>query len=343
MKKLILFLIANAVVINFAFSQAAINSTGNPAHASAMLDVSSTNSGILIPRMTEAQKIAIISPALGLMIYQTDNASSFWYYNGTEWVQAIGPIGPTGTAGTNGSNGTNGVAGATGTAGTNGTNGVTGETGPTGTAGTNGSNGINGVTGSTGPTGPNYTYYIGELTQGGVVFYVDQTGNHGLICSMVDISTSDMWIQNYQYTVTAVPTCVSCTDCTSSSVGAQSDWNGACNTNAIINQGATSGAAYDCTYYTNASYDITGTHSDWYLPGLRELNLLYVSLYQVQKGISGYSGVVTPIPTVLQLGGSYWSSTEADAEGAVIIACSNGWPSYYSKRYTAYVRAVRAF
>ncbi|HRS54804.1 MAG TPA: hypothetical protein P5250_08880, partial [Bacteroidales bacterium] len=40
---------------------AAINTTGNPADPSAMLDISSTTKGILIPRMTEAQRLAISS------------------------------------------------------------------------------------------------------------------------------------------------------------------------------------------------------------------------------------------------------------------------------------------
>ena len=56
----------------FSQSGAAINTIGTPADQSAILDVSSTNAGILIPRMTETQKLAIPSPTVGLMIYQTD-------------------------------------------------------------------------------------------------------------------------------------------------------------------------------------------------------------------------------------------------------------------------------
>ncbi|NTW32872.1 MAG: hypothetical protein HGB12_09640, partial [Bacteroidetes bacterium] len=53
MKKLSIFLIANIIAINIAFSQggAAINTTGAEAHTSAMLDVSSTNQGMRIPRV----------------------------------------------------------------------------------------------------------------------------------------------------------------------------------------------------------------------------------------------------------------------------------------------------
>lgn len=62
----------------------------NSPNASAALDVTSTNSGMLTPRMTEAQKLAIASPATGLLIYQTDNASGFWFYNGVAWMQFSG-------------------------------------------------------------------------------------------------------------------------------------------------------------------------------------------------------------------------------------------------------------
>lgn len=49
-------------------------------HASSVLDVSSTTQGMLTPRMTTAQRLAIASPADGLMVYDTD-LKSFYYYN----------------------------------------------------------------------------------------------------------------------------------------------------------------------------------------------------------------------------------------------------------------------
>jgi hypothetical protein len=54
--------------------------------ASSVLQVSSTSQGALMPRMTEAQRIAILSPALGLLVFQTNNTAGFYFYNGTAWV-----------------------------------------------------------------------------------------------------------------------------------------------------------------------------------------------------------------------------------------------------------------
>jgi hypothetical protein len=51
-------------------------------HTSSVLDVSSTTQGMLTPRMTSIQRTAIASPADGLMVYDTD-LKSFYYYNST--------------------------------------------------------------------------------------------------------------------------------------------------------------------------------------------------------------------------------------------------------------------
>lgn len=79
--------------------------TGSPtAHASAMLDVQSTNQGILVPRMTTAQRTAIASPAAGLLVFDT-TLGQFHYYNGGSWQAIAAGSGPawslTGNAGIN--------------------------------------------------------------------------------------------------------------------------------------------------------------------------------------------------------------------------------------------------
>jgi|GEM_PF-937892 len=59
---------------------------------SSSLDVVSTTSGVLIPRMTTAQYTAIANPATGLLVYSTSN-NRFYYYNGTQWVSLISIVG----------------------------------------------------------------------------------------------------------------------------------------------------------------------------------------------------------------------------------------------------------
>ena len=64
--------------------------TSSPS-ASALLDVTSTNKGILIPRMTASQKNAISSPTTGLLIFQTDAPAGFYFYNGSSWISISNP------------------------------------------------------------------------------------------------------------------------------------------------------------------------------------------------------------------------------------------------------------
>jgi trimeric autotransporter adhesin len=52
---------------------------------SALLDLTSTKKGLLVPRMTLQQRSEIQDPAMGLMIFQTDLLSGFYYFNGEKW------------------------------------------------------------------------------------------------------------------------------------------------------------------------------------------------------------------------------------------------------------------
>jgi len=69
-----------------------INQTGLDPDNSAMLDVSATNKGILVPRMTKTQKFLIPSPSNGLLVYQTDDTAGFWYYEQKQWVPLMRSI-----------------------------------------------------------------------------------------------------------------------------------------------------------------------------------------------------------------------------------------------------------
>ncbi|MDJ0645865.1 MAG: hypothetical protein QNJ57_07790 [Flavobacteriaceae bacterium] len=74
-------------VSTMTFAQIGIGTT--TPDASAIIDMTSTSQGILIPRMTTAQRTAIASPALGLQVYDTDT-SSVWSFNGADWINGTG-------------------------------------------------------------------------------------------------------------------------------------------------------------------------------------------------------------------------------------------------------------
>ena len=82
-KALVILLIFSITFISKA--QVGINTDGSAPDASAMLDIKSTSSGLLIPRMTAAERDNIASPATGLLVYVTDD-NSFYYFNGNIWV-----------------------------------------------------------------------------------------------------------------------------------------------------------------------------------------------------------------------------------------------------------------
>jgi hypothetical protein len=86
MKKFILTLLTVLAAMPWATAQnnVAINTTGAAAAVSAMLDVSSTTTGMLVPRMTTAQRTAIATPATGLFVYD-NTLNAFWYFDGTVW------------------------------------------------------------------------------------------------------------------------------------------------------------------------------------------------------------------------------------------------------------------
>lgn len=109
---------------NSCFSQgAAINTTNTSAHPSAILDVSSSNKGVLIPRVTETQKLLIQNPTEGLVIYQTDASKGFWFFNGNSWEQSTANLGTTGAIGATGATGLTGATGVTGATGSTGNDG----------------------------------------------------------------------------------------------------------------------------------------------------------------------------------------------------------------------------
>jgi hypothetical protein len=174
---------------------------------------------------------------------------------------------------------------------------------------------------------PEYTYEIGEYvaSQGGVIFhrYKDGANENYLVVDTTNISTSAFWSNIDNVAIGA---------------SAQTTWNGLGNSNAIVGQsGFTSGAAQGCLNSTN------GGQSDWYLPAIDELNLLYNNKFNVDRTLSGNSsfGVIAGAVQVGTVG--YWSSTELSLNSAAYFLFGNGQSQFFNKSFTFVVRAVRKF
>lgn len=90
MKKTTLFLLMILLITNFSLSaQVAVTTDGSDADGSAMLDVKSSDKGMLVPRMTAAERDLIGLPATGLLVFVTDD-NNFYFFDGAAWTQFSG-------------------------------------------------------------------------------------------------------------------------------------------------------------------------------------------------------------------------------------------------------------
>jgi hypothetical protein len=157
-------------------------------------------------------------------------------------------------------------------------------------------------------------YQIGDLHQGGMIFYIEPGGTHGLIVSLSDIASGVRWGNTDQNT------------------GANSNYNGALNTTEITTTtGSGDYAAYYCDTLVINGYD------DWYLPSPDEMYLLFRAGYELNKileqdGDEGTGGITA---------GEYWTSKERNLSEAYLFL--NGHLDHAEKNHTANVRAIRAF
>lgn len=156
---------------------------------------------------------------------------------------------------------------------------------------------------------PKPAFKIGQPYGGGIVFYVDDSGQHGLVTSTSNQSSSTPWF-NGSFVETAA---------TGTKTG-----TGSKNTEAIIKaQGVGTYAASICD-----KLELNG-YNDWFLPSKEELNLLY---FQKAAGLVGDFA-----------NDFYWSSTENSYNGAWSQSFSNGSNSSANKDGMYDVRAIRAF
>jgi hypothetical protein len=186
---------------------------------------------------------------------------------------------------------------------------------------------MSGPQGAAGPQGPagvgGFVHYIGEVFGGGVIFHLwkDNSGaEHGLVVDLNDLSGASGW---------------SNVDNTLIGLSAQSYWNGLGNSNSIVSQiGHTSSAAVLCLNSTSSG------QSDWYLPSIQELNMLWNNYFNVSMTFSQIPGTTQMDPS------GYWSSTEYDINSAWGMAFDSGTTyanSSYNKNTIKRVRAVRTF
>ncbi len=158
----------------------------------------------------------------------------------------------------------------------------------------------------------NSGHYIGEKFGGGIVFYIDEMGNYGLIAQTTDLSDGEQW------------------GCKKSRVGAGDLLDGERNTKLIVEKCKGAHAAGICAFSN------VGGFNDWYLPSQHELRLMY----EQRVKIGGFAA------------GDYCSSTEYRSSSSyrqdpidcwVIQFGREGRLIHYHKDSYYYVRAIRKF
>jgi hypothetical protein len=164
---------------------------------------------------------------------------------------------------------------------------------------------------------------IGSSYQGGIVFYLNGNGKHGLIVSKENIDKEKIdWDNQTNKDINK----------TKIEMG-----SGAANTNAIINVYNNSNyAANICKKYNGGGFN------DWYLPSLDELKLIYenVGPSSKLKNIGKFNN---------DMMASYWSSSESPNQSsfggkyAWAIFFNDGTAQESTKNSASYVRAIRAF
>lgn len=169
-------------------------------------------------------------------------------------------------------------------------------------------------------------YDIGDFVQGGVVFYVDETGEHGLVCAKEDQSASIRWHAGSVVTTQAK---------------GDGPFSGEMNTMIAISSHAgiaDDGAAYAARLCAELMVTENGlSYGDWYLPSKHELNLMHLN-----RGVIDATAVANGGDAFTAFA-SYWSSTEATSSNAWSQNITLGTQASTSKSSTLDVRAIRAF
>ena len=169
------------------------------------------------------------------------------------------------------------------------------------------------------------TYSVGDFAQGGIVMWVDETGQHGLVCAKEDQSSGFRWYAG-----------------TFGSTFARGDgpFSGEANTAIIIAAQIAIGddGGSNAVKICNELIVTEGgkSYGDWYLPSKEELNMMYQNMALINA-------------TAVSNGGSsfavdyYWSSTEVGIDNAWCQYFGDGVQSGQAKSNFFSIRAIRAF
>ena|SRR5215468_4193005 len=153
------------------------------------------------------------------------------------------------------------------------------------------------------------THRIGQHFAGGIIFYLDSTGQHGLIADTADLGELPWWNGFYMRT-----------GATGTNIG-----TGKANTHKIISKQGETGsyAALACANSVRNGY------SDWFLPSFDEL----IQLAAQQSVVGGF------VPNRW-----YWSSSESGNRQAWLVIVTNSFnKGPHKKSGTQFVRAIRSF
>jgi hypothetical protein len=152
---------------------------------------------------------------------------------------------------------------------------------------------------------------IGDTCQGGIIFYLDDSGCHGLVAKATDELGFYKWYSIKFNTWTFESRIFDGAQNTKKSIALDS------------NNSSTCPAASICENL------ISGGYTDWYLPSKDELDMMYVNLH-----VQNLGGFATYY---------YWSSSEIDNDYAWFQNFLNGIQNFTNEAKFFYVRAVRAF
>jgi hypothetical protein len=171
------------------------------------------------------------------------------------------------------------------------------------------------------------TYNVGDFAHGGIVFWVDETGQHGLVCTKTDQGTGFRWYAG-----------------TFGNTQAKGDgpFAGNANTSIVIAAQVAigdDGSTYAARICNELQITEGGkTYGDWYLPSKEELNLMYQNKTTIDATAIANSGSAFNTGIL-----GYWSSTEINAANAWEQYFSNGFQDPNTKFNSGRVRAVRTF